>query len=148
VFVVHDGRVLLHRHKRLNLWLPPGGHLDEGELPDEAAIRETFEESGVRVTLVDGPLPLPTGHVVGPNEPARLVQPIGIQLEDIGPGHQHIDLIYAARPSADVPEALLAEEGADGLAWYGPGEWGEMGVTAEVRGWALAALDVIGSQPR
>ena len=130
------------------MWLPPGGHIDEGELPDEAAIRETFEESGVRVTLVDGPLPLASGHVVGPNEPARLVQPIGIQLEDIGPGHQHIDLIYAARPAMGAPEALLAEEGAGDLAWYGPDAWGQMGVTAEVRGWAQAALDVIGSPPR
>lgn len=145
---MHDGRVLLHRHRKLGLWLPPGGHIDEGELPDEAAVRETFEESGVRITLVDGPLPLAPGHTVGPGEPARLVQPIGIQLEDIGPGHQHIDLIYAAVPAADVPEALLAEEGAGGLAWYGPQEWGEMGVTAEVRGWAQAALDVIASQSR
>lgn len=148
VFVIHDGRVLLHRHKRLGLWLPPGGHIDEGELPDQAAIRETLEESGVRIVLVDGPLPLPEGHTVGPEAPARLVQPIGIQLEDIGPGHQHIDLIYAARPVAEPPDPLLAEEGTGGLAWYRPAEWGQMGVTAEVRGWALAALDVIGSQPR
>jgi hypothetical protein len=43
---------------------------------------------------------------------------------------------------------LLAEEGAGGLAWYGPDEWGNLGVTAEVRGWARAARDVIASQPR
>ena len=27
----------------------PGGHCDEGELPDSCAVRETFEETGVRV---------------------------------------------------------------------------------------------------
>jgi 8-oxo-dGTP pyrophosphatase MutT (NUDIX family) len=145
---VHDGRVLLHRHRRLGLWLPPGGHIDEGELPDEAAVRETFEESGVRVTLVDGPLPASAEHEAHAGEPTRLVQPIGIQLEDISPGHQHIDLVYAARPIAGVPEALLAEEGVGGLAWYGPAEWASLGVTAEVTGWARAALDVIGSLPR
>ena len=130
------------------MWLPPGGHIDEGELPDEAAIRETFEESGVRIALVDGPLALPDGHVVVPGEPARLVQPLGIQLEDIGPGHQHIDLIYAARPVSPAPEALLAEEGASDLGWYGPEDWDRLGVNAEVRGWARAALDVIAAASR
>jgi 8-oxo-dGTP pyrophosphatase MutT (NUDIX family) len=143
VFVVHEARVLLHRHKRLALWLPPGGHIDEGELPDDAAIRETMEESGVRVTLVDGPLRLPDGHQVGPDEPARLCQPIGIQLEDIGPDHQHIDLIYAARPVGDAPGALVAEEGASDLGWYGAEDWGRLGVTGEVRGWAEAAIAVV-----
>ena len=53
VFVVHDGAVLLHRHKKLDMWLPPGGHVEPGELPDEAAIRETKEEAGLDIVLVD-----------------------------------------------------------------------------------------------
>ena len=36
VFVVHDDRVLLHFHRKLSLWLPPGGHIEPNELPDEA----------------------------------------------------------------------------------------------------------------
>lgn len=146
VFVVQDGRVLLHRHKKLGMWLPPGGHIDPDELPDEAACRETLEETGVAVRLVDGPLSLPDGHTVTPEEPARLVQPLGIQLEDIGPGHQHIDLIYAAVP-IDTQKAvhLTAESGASGLGWYGPDSWVALGVSGEVRGWALAALAVAGA---
>jgi 8-oxo-dGTP pyrophosphatase MutT (NUDIX family) len=143
IFVVHAERVLLHRHKRLGLWLPPGGHIDEGELPDEAAIRETLEESGVRIRLVDGPLRLPDGHRVAPHEPARLCQPIGIQLEDIGPGHQHIDLIYAARPISAEPDALVEEEGSAEMGWYGREDWTRLGVTGEVRGWAEAAIAVV-----
>ena len=150
--MVHQERVLLHRHKRLGLWLPPGGHIDDGELPDEAAVRETLEESGVRIRLIDGPLRLPDGHRVAPDEPARLCQPIGIQLEDIGPGHQHIDLIYAARPISDEPEALVAEEGSSDLGWYGREDWARLGVTGEVRGWAEAAIAVVlsvkGGPPR
>jgi len=38
VFVVTGGRVLLHWHATLDRWLPPGGHIEPNELPDEAAL--------------------------------------------------------------------------------------------------------------
>jgi 8-oxo-dGTP pyrophosphatase MutT (NUDIX family) len=38
---------VLHRHKRLGLWLQPGGHIDPGETPWQAAGRETAEETGL-----------------------------------------------------------------------------------------------------
>lgn len=50
--VVHDGRVLLVRDRR-GLWSTPGGHLDFGESPAEAAVRETAEETGVAVIGVE-----------------------------------------------------------------------------------------------
>ena len=52
VFVVWESKVLLHLHKKLGMWLPPGGHIEEDELPDEAAVREVLEETGLRVELV------------------------------------------------------------------------------------------------
>jgi 8-oxo-dGTP pyrophosphatase MutT (NUDIX family) len=38
---------VLHLHKRLGMWLQPGGHIDAGEAPWEAAVRETMEETGL-----------------------------------------------------------------------------------------------------
>ncbi len=38
---------LLHVHRRLGRWLQPGGHIDPGEDPAAAALRETREETGV-----------------------------------------------------------------------------------------------------
>ncbi len=38
---------VLHMHKTLRLWLQPGGHIDAGEAPWEAAVRETKEETGL-----------------------------------------------------------------------------------------------------
>ena len=52
VFVVWEGRVLLHLHRKLGMWLPPGGHIERDELPDDAAVREVLEETGVEVELV------------------------------------------------------------------------------------------------
>src|SRR5262245_62111816 len=99
VFVVHQKRVLLHYHRKLGKWLPPGGHIEDNELPDDAARREVLEESGVRVRLV-GARGLVTDYLT------QLVVPAGVQVEDIYPGHQHIDLVYFAEPDpADDPRA-------------------------------------------
>lgn len=47
--LVQDGKVLLVKHKKLGIWLNPGGHIEPGELPHEAAEREFYEETGVFV---------------------------------------------------------------------------------------------------
>jgi ADP-ribose pyrophosphatase YjhB (NUDIX family) len=49
-----DGRVLLVRqtyHRGSARWGPPGGWLSGRESPQDAAARETFEETGLRVTV-------------------------------------------------------------------------------------------------
>jgi 8-oxo-dGTP pyrophosphatase MutT (NUDIX family) len=137
VFVVHDGAVLLHWHRKLGRWLPPGGHIEPDELPDEAARREVMEETGVPVALVG-----PTGiaHTL-PGEPVQLVRPEGIQLETIGPGHEHIDLIYFARPLA-LP--VLPDQ----VGWYGADDLDGLGLTNEVRQWCVKALATMGEPAR
>src|ERR671930_1985388 len=116
IFVVHDGRVLLHYHRQLGKWLPPGGHVEDNELPDDAAVREVLEETGIPVRLV-GERGLPI------ESPRQLVVPAGIQVEDIYPGHQHIDLVYFAVPEpydrrASEVDPRLAE--SDQVCRYPP----------------------------
>ena len=88
-FVVTGGATLLLWHKKVGTWLPPGGHIDPNELPEEAAVREVEEETGLKVELL--------GARQEWARVAVLVRPVCILLEDIEPGHQHIDLIYFAR---------------------------------------------------
>jgi 8-oxo-dGTP pyrophosphatase MutT (NUDIX family) len=135
VFVVWEEKVLLHRHRKLGMWLPPGGHIEEGELPDEAAVREVWEETGVRVELVGE-------RREDISDPVQLHRPAGVQLENIGPNHQHIDLIYFARPAG--PAEIRDEFAGDQVGWYGPEDWDGMSVNAEVRGWCERALEALG----
>jgi 8-oxo-dGTP pyrophosphatase MutT (NUDIX family) len=131
VFVVRDGKVLLHWHRKLGMWLPPGGHIEPDELPDEAAAREVLEETGVEVELAGE-------RREDVEDPVQLHRPAGVQLENIGPGHQHIDLIYFARPKA--PSDIRDQYAADRVGWYAPEDWEGMAVNAEVRGWCERAL--------
>jgi 8-oxo-dGTP pyrophosphatase MutT (NUDIX family) len=52
-FVVSSRGVILHRHRRLGTWVQPGGHVDAGESPEEACVRETIEETGLVVLHLD-----------------------------------------------------------------------------------------------
>jgi 8-oxo-dGTP pyrophosphatase MutT (NUDIX family) len=97
-FVVRGDATLLHWHKRLGQWMPPGGHIEPDEEPAEAALREVAEETGLACEIV------PTGDRQDFDYPKQISAPYTILLEDIpGPDepHQHIDLIYFVRPLLD-----------------------------------------------
>jgi 8-oxo-dGTP pyrophosphatase MutT (NUDIX family) len=42
-----DGKVLIARRIKPSIWSLPGGRVEPGETPAEAAVRELFEETGV-----------------------------------------------------------------------------------------------------
>jgi 8-oxo-dGTP pyrophosphatase MutT (NUDIX family) len=113
------------------MWLPPGAHIEKDELPDEAAVREVLEETGIRAELVGEKR----------EDPVQLHRPAGVQLENIWPGHQHIDLIYFARPRGSVE--IHSDYSEDKVGWYGPKDWDDMRVNAEVRGWCERALSAL-----
>lgn len=138
-FVVDRGRVLLLLHPKLSLWLPPGGHIDPHELPDEAAIREVVEETGIVVELTGQPGLL----LDDPAAPRQLVRPEGIQIEQITPTHQHIDLIYFARPVSGAPVTIALEAGVTAGDWYTQEEMDGLGVTREIAAWCERAIATV-----
>ncbi len=103
IFVVHEGRILLVHHRNLNQWLPLGGHIELDEDPEAAALREAKEESGLEVELL-GERPPTTG----PGTRA-LIAPRFLDIHRITNTHQHIGLIYWARPTNGTLRLAAAE---------------------------------------
>ena len=119
VYVVHDGATALHHHDKLDMWLPPGGHIDRDEVPHEAAAREVREELGLDPTLV-----APEADIDSPTVES-IPQPQQFLLEDINVcdgevGHQHIDFVYyGAVGSRDITPGP-GEQPADDWEWFTP----------------------------
>ena len=112
IFVVHDGKVLLIHHRKLNKWLPLGGHVELDEEPEQAALRETKEESGLDVELL--------GERPPTSEPGTraLIAPRFLDIHSISDAHEHIGMIYFARvKGGDL--ALAAAEHHD-IRWTAP----------------------------
>lgn len=94
--------ILLIQHPVLGLWVPPGGHIDRGELPVQACLREASEETGVAGLCVhawharnDIPIDIDT-HTIPASE---------VKGE---PRHPHFDFRYVF--TADRRDAALKGE--------------------------------------
>ncbi|KPN31302.1 NUDIX domain protein [Halolamina pelagica] len=140
VYVVNDGAAALHYHPKLEIHIPPGGHVDRDELPHEAGLRETREEIGLEPTLLDDtdPVGAPAGKTL-PRPREQLLY--NIDGDGDGVYHQHIDHIYFATvPSRDIdPEP--GEAGVDAWAWYDREELRESNVDADTQALAERAID-------
>src|SRR6185436_9533508 len=99
---------LIH-HKKLDKWLPLGGHIELDEDPEMAALREAREESGFEVELL--------GERAPTTEPGTraLITPRFLDIHRISDTHEHIGMIYWARPKAGV--LARAEEEHHDIRW-------------------------------
>jgi 8-oxo-dGTP pyrophosphatase MutT (NUDIX family) len=92
IFIVRDAKILLVHHRQLDKWLPVGGHIELEEDPEMAALREAREESGLEVELL-GERP-PTTE----SGTRALIAPRFMDIHRITDTHNHIGLMYWARP--------------------------------------------------
>jgi 8-oxo-dGTP pyrophosphatase MutT (NUDIX family) len=121
--VVGRRGTVLHLHKRLHRWMQPGGHIDPGESPWDAALRESQEETGLVLRHPDG------GH--------RLIH---MDVHDAAKGHTHLDLRYLLRAPDEDPSPPPGE--SPEARWY---TWDEALAVADPA--LVGALHVARRQP-
>ena len=114
--------VLLARLTGLAYWTLPGGGVDFGEHPQDAAVREVREETGLEIEL--GP-PLGIDSIVGPNSegvPQHSVRVVyrGTVIDGVLKSEAHGSTDQAAWIRVDDLDALpLVDLASTALAWAG-----------------------------
>lgn len=108
-FVVGPRGVVLLRHLKFDLWVQPGGHVDIGETPWDAARREVVEETGMHVTFFGGAPEL-----------------VHVSVHEVADGHTHLDLRYLFDGGDADPSPPMGE--SQDVHWF---DWPAAVVTAE-----------------
>ncbi|MBW2970717.1 NUDIX domain-containing protein [Candidatus Woesearchaeota archaeon] len=131
VYIIKGNKVLMTWNKKMEDWIPLGGHIDENELPCDSVIREAKEESGLDIELVDS---------WDTSKSKNLVQPLHLHLDHVADDHKHIDLVYVARVIGG--EKLDQSDEGTALKWFSKQEIERMELIPNVKEMALRALEL------
>jgi 8-oxo-dGTP pyrophosphatase MutT (NUDIX family) len=132
-FVVHDGRVALHWHRKIGAWLPAGGHIEAGEDPVEAVLREIKEEFDLEATLIET-----TPRVDYRGGPRQIAPPYTILNCEVAPDHQHVDLVYFCRSVSGHPGRSYDPDSP--IEWVDAAGLSDDGIAPDVRALGLEAI--------
>ena len=132
-YVVNENnQFLLLFHKKLKQWVPPSGKIERYETPEEASIRETFQETGLKIELIS---PAKT--------PSNIISPFGIQVNPIEAGSlEHVDLIYLAKSNGSSFQ--LDETESTKAQWLTIDEICELNTFREVKEWCQFFANFMG----
>lgn len=123
VYIIDNEKVLLIFHRKLQKWLPPGGHIHANETPPQAAKREALEETGLEIAFI-------TQENLWINHwnAVSFERPYLCLIEEIPaygniPAHQHMDFIYIAYPIGG--QIIQNHDETLGIRWF---TWEEIDV--------------------
>jgi 8-oxo-dGTP diphosphatase len=123
-FIGREGKALLVHHRKLNTWLPVGGHVELDQTTDEAMDAEIKQECGLEVEFLHPPgLPpfpsvLKTAHE---HNTVRLRTPWAVEIHDFPgvpdkPDHRHLANVYFA--TARSFDAKLEASAHNAIEWF------------------------------
>ncbi|HIH15019.1 MAG TPA: NUDIX domain-containing protein [Nanoarchaeota archaeon] len=90
-YIIHEDKLLLILHNKLQIWLPPRGHIEPNETPDQAVIREVKEEVNLDIELLQYKR-LYTGR----NVREECALPFYTNVHSVG-DHDHFGLFYLCK---------------------------------------------------
>jgi len=124
VFVINplDKKILLVKHNMFDKWVQPGGHIEDDEVPEETAVREVYEETGIKISLLGERFP----------REDDFIKPLGIQKNRTLKGNTHVDIIYAGVPNNLDADLVLSEE-STGIGWFSRDELDKIEVFPDIK---------------
>jgi 8-oxo-dGTP pyrophosphatase MutT (NUDIX family) len=137
-YLIHDNKVLLIHHKKLNLWLPPGGHIEKDETPDEAAEREFREELGLEVELLNRNDVPAGGNIV-----KQLAVPFYVNVHNVG-DHNHCCFFYLCKLK-NKSKIKINKDELKNSSWFSIEELNQKKIPVDVRNIALKAFELFNS---
>lgn len=132
VYDENEKKVLLVKHKKMGLWVQPGGHVEPNESMEEAAVREVYEETGLKVELLGNRVPRDCDYIL----------PLAIQKNMVKDDHIHMDFVYVARVIGNNELVQNVEE-TDGIKWYSLDEINDSNLETfdDVREWCQYIIE-------
>lgn len=150
VFIVYKNTVLLRKHDKYHIWLGVGGHIELNEDPNEAAVREVWEEVGLKVKIDDSLLPTRAKRKnyklksLKTSLYKELIPPYFLNRHNITDAHEHIALIYFAKSKSNKV-VQSKDEFSDDCRWFTRQEIEKnTEIRKEVKMYALRALKALG----
>lgn len=137
-FIVHEDKVLLVNHKKLEKWLPVGGHIEEHETPEQALERETTEETSLGIEILEN-------KFFDSENDSKLKVPHYMQVElipDKEKGlHEHIDLIFFCKTKEN--NANLNKTEHHDIKWFSAKDLEKEDILPNVRMLGKKAIETV-----
>ncbi len=133
-YIIHKNKILLVQHKKLDLWLPVGGHIEKDETPDSALLREIKEEVGIDVEILNY-----INFPIEGNTKKNLSSPFYVNVHSVR-DHDHCCLYYICK--AINPEKLKINSELKNYRWFSKEDLNKEHILPDVRNQCLKALEL------
>jgi len=133
-YIIHKNKILLIQHKKLDLWLPVGGHIEKDETPDDALLREIKEEVGIDVEILNY-----ISFPIEGNTKKNLSSPFYVNVHSVK-DHDHCCLYYICK--AINPEKLKINSELKNYKWFSKEDLNKEDIPPDVRNQCLKVFEL------
>ncbi|GAG36946.1 unnamed protein product [marine sediment metagenome] len=124
-YIIKNEKFLLVEHVKTGLWLPPGGHIEKNETPDESLLREIKQELGLEIKILNTPRIHEKGNII-----KQLAVPFYCNTHKLI-DHIHYCSFYLCEPLTEKINPQLEE--IKGFDWFSKHELYNEKIPVDVR---------------
>lgn len=132
-YIIHENKVLLIHHRKLDIWIPPGGHIEKDETPDDAVRREFKEELNLDVEILNSNDIPEEGNIT-----EQLAVPFHVNVHNVG-DHEHCCFFYLCIPR-NPNEIKVNRRELNDFKWFSPEELDQEHIPPDVSNIAKKAF--------